>query len=160
MNREILLIAEQIKDAYAGDPWFGRSVRELLHEVPEEQAFEHLNGQHSIVELLWHMITWKQFVLSRLRKDDTHKLHYYEALDWRQIDPADRKAWKEGLELFDQLHRELVDVIQQQTDDLLPLRVPERLYDYRKLLYGILEHDVYHIGQIAYIVKVLSGSTS
>ena len=59
MNREILLLAEQIKETYEGDPWFGRSVKALLAEVNDRIAFERPNEQHSILELVWHMITWR-----------------------------------------------------------------------------------------------------
>ncbi len=40
MNKEILFIAEQLKDVYEGDPWFGRNMQDLLGEVNEENAFE------------------------------------------------------------------------------------------------------------------------
>lgn len=70
MNREILLIAEQLKEAYEGEPWFGRSLKEILSEIDEGVAFEKPNGQHSILELLWHMITWKEFVIDRLRDNN------------------------------------------------------------------------------------------
>ena len=52
MNREILFIVEQLKDAYEGDPWFGRNLKALLSEVDEQTAFVKLKGQHSILELL------------------------------------------------------------------------------------------------------------
>lgn len=155
MNREILLIAEQIKDAYEGEPWFGRSIKELLNEVDESMAFEKPNGQHSIVELLWHMITWKEFAISRFREDKEKTLQYFEQNDWRELDHSDKLLWKEGMGKFKQLHSELIEVIHQQKDDILSQRVNERKYDFRKLLYGILEHDIYHLGQIAYIKKLL-----
>jgi len=50
-----------------------------------------------------------------------------------------------------------VEVLQQQQDSLLIERVPERDYNFRKLLYGIVQHDIYHLGQIAYITKLLKG---
>jgi hypothetical protein len=49
----------------------------------------------------------------------------------------------------------LIEIIQQQKDDILSQQVRDRNYDFRKLLYGIKEHDIYHLGQIAYIKKLL-----
>jgi len=155
MNREILLIAEQIKDAYEGEPWFGRSIKEILSETNESIVFEKPNGQHSILELLWHMITWKEFTISRLRNDNSQSLDYFEQKDWRQLDHSDKSLWQQGLKQFAKLRNELIEVIQQQKDGLLSQRVNDRKYDFRKLLYGISEHDVYHLGQIAYIRKML-----
>lgn len=155
MNREILLLAEQIKDAYEGDPWFGRSTKDLLSEVDEKTALERPSGQHSILELVWHMITWKEFVVSRLRNDESRDMKYFESMDWRELDHADRSLWKKGLTHLQKTHNELVELVQQQKDDILPQRVNGRNYDFRKLLYGILEHDIYHMGQIAYVYKLL-----
>lgn len=69
MNTEILQIGAQLKNTFEGDPWFGRSVKSLLKGVNESIVFEKPNGQHSILELLWHMITWREFTLNRLRYD-------------------------------------------------------------------------------------------
>jgi hypothetical protein len=155
MNREILLIAEGIKDAYEGEPWFGKSLKELLNGIDERIVFEKPNGQHSIVELLWHMITWKEFTISRLRKDATKSIQYFEEYDWRQLDHSDETLWQQGLQTISKIHNELVEVVQQQKDDILSQRVLERNYDFRKLLNGIKEHDIYHSAQIAYIKKLL-----
>lgn len=155
MNREILLIAEQLKDAYHGEPWFGRSINEILNEVDNEIVFVKPEGQHSIVELLWHMITWKEFTISRLRNDENKPVKYFEENDWRKLDHSDKTLWQQGLQQFSKLHNELVEVIRQQKDEILSQRVNDRKYDFRKLLNGIVQHDIYHLGQIAYIKKML-----
>jgi uncharacterized damage-inducible protein DinB len=155
MNNEILFIAEQLKEVYQGDPWFGRSVMDILGEVDESIAFEKPGGQHSILDLVWHMITWKEFTISRIRKSEDKPLHYFEEQDWRELDHSDKTLWKKGLQHFTQLHNELVEILQQQKDDLLSQNVAGRTYDFRKLLEGIVQHDIYHLGQIAYIKKQL-----
>jgi uncharacterized damage-inducible protein DinB len=153
MNLEIQLIAGQMKQSYQGEPWFGRSVSELLSEVDESIAFEKINGQHSILELIWHMVTWKEFTVSRLRLQ--HKqLAQFESEDWRELDHNDKTLWKKGIEHFERIHNELVTLVQQQEDDILPKKVHERNYDFRNLLNGIVQHDIYHIGQIAYVKKL------
>jgi uncharacterized damage-inducible protein DinB len=155
MNEETLQIAEQLKDAYEGEPWFGRSVKEILNEIDEAIVFEKLNGQHSILDLLWHMITWKEFTLSRLRNDNQIPIKYFEENDWRELDHSDKTLWQQGLQQLEKFHIELVDIIQKQKDEILSQRVSDRTYDFRKLLYGIVQHDIYHLGQIAYIKKML-----
>lgn len=155
MNKEILQIAEQLKDAYEGEPWFGRSIKEIMTEIDEAIVFEKPKGQHSILELLWHMITWKEFTLSRLRNDNQIPIKYFEEKDWRELDHSNKTLWKQGLQQFAKLHNELIQAIQQQKDEILLQTVDNRQYDFRKLLYGITQHDIYHLGQIAYIKKML-----
>jgi uncharacterized damage-inducible protein DinB len=160
MNTEILLIAEQLKAAYEGEPWFGRSIKEILSEIDESIVFEKPNGQHSILELLWHMITWKEFTINRLRNDNAKSLQYFEKNDWRELDNTDKSLWQKGLQRFAEVHNELIEAIQQQKDELLSQRVEGRNYEFRKLLYGIAEHNIYHTGQIAYIKKMLQNEKS
>ena len=40
MKREILLIAGQLKDAYEGEPWFGRCTKDILDEIDSDSAEE------------------------------------------------------------------------------------------------------------------------
>jgi uncharacterized damage-inducible protein DinB len=155
MNGEMLFLAEQIKDAFEGDPWFGRNAKALLSEIDERIASEKPNGQHSIVELLWHIINWREFTISRFKKNSANNLHYFEINDWRAVDHSNKSLWQQGLQRFQQTQDELIELLQQQNDELLNQNVEERNYNYRKLLNGILQHDIYHLGQIAYLKKLL-----
>jgi len=155
MNGEMLFLSEQIKDAYEGDPWFGRNAKTLLSEVDEAMVFEKPNGQHSIVELLWHMINWREFTISRFKKDNGNDLHYFEINDWRKLDHSNKNLWQQGLQRLQQTQDELIELLQQQNDELLNQNVEERNYNFRKLLNGIVQHDIYHLGQIAYLKKLL-----
>lgn len=158
MNTEILKIAEQLKDTYMGHPWFGKNAKTLLAEAEAIDVFEEPNGQHSILALLWHMITWRDFTLSRLRPDAEKNSTSYKENDWRELDRTNKSLWHESLKKLDTLHNELVEVLQQQQDRILIERVPERDYNFRKLLHGIVQHDIYHLGQIAYLIKLLKSA--
>jgi uncharacterized damage-inducible protein DinB len=155
MNTEILLITQKFKDAYEGDPWFGRNAKALLAEVDESIAFQKPSGQHSIVQLLWHMIVWREFTISRLSSENERPASYFEQRDWMQLDHSDKTLWKKGLDRLQEVQMELIEILQKQSDDILSTKVKERTYDFRKLLHGISEHDIYHLGQIAYVTKLL-----
>lgn len=156
MNTETTRLVEEIRDAYEGDPWWGRNAKTLIGEVTPEMAVQKPGGQHSILELVWHMNNWKEFAISRLRAGDKD-LHYFETNDWRALDHGDASLWPQGVARFHQLHGELLEVIGAQNDALLGQNVAERTYSFRKLLHGILQHDIYHLGQVAYVVKMLRG---
>ncbi len=155
MNTEILQIQEQLKEAFEGDPWFGRSVKSLLKDVEESIAFEKPNGEHSILELLWHIIIWREFTINRLRKDEKRSLQYFEDNDWQLLVHTDKNLWKKGLKRLDETQSELLEKLQQYDDTILNEIVAGRKYNFRKLLDGIIQHDIYHIGQIAYLTKSL-----
>jgi uncharacterized damage-inducible protein DinB len=159
MNTEILNIAEQLKDVYEGEPWFGRNAKALLQDAGAVDVFHKLNGQHSILELLWHVITWRDFTLSRLQPSSVQNSRYFEQQDWQLSNVTNTNLWHDGLKKLELTQMELVDVLQQQKDSLLVQTVPERTYTFRTLLYGIVQHDIYHLGQIAYITKFLKGKS-
>ena len=154
MNTEIHQIVNQLKDAYEGDPWFGRSVKSLLAEVTENHVFERPNNQHSILELLWHMITWREFTITSLRNENKKSPEYFEENDWRELDHDDKDLWEEGLKKLDETQSELIDLLKYQKDDKLNEIVVGKKYKFKNLLYGIIQHDIYHIGQIAYVNKL------
>lgn len=108
-------------------------------------AFQKPGGQHRI--------NWEEFAISRIRAGDTHDLQYFEHNDWRKLDHTDRSLWTKGVERLLAVQGEL-GLLGQQKNSLLAQKVPERAYSYRKLIHGILQHDMYHLGPIAYITKL------
>jgi uncharacterized damage-inducible protein DinB len=151
MNPEMQFIISQLKDTYEGDPWFGRAAVKLLSEVNEKTAYQKPAGHHSILELLWHMITWREFTIDRLKDTPQMKMDYFENMDWRELDHNDMTLWKEGLEHLRETQDQLLSLLSASEDVLLEKLVDERTYNFRKLLHGLIQHDIYHLGQIAYI---------
>lgn len=153
-NAEIAVLVYQLNEIYEGEPWHGKGIKAILDNVGPPIVFEKPSGQHSILELVWHMLNWKEFALNRLLKTDKD-LKHFEEMDWRELDHSNTSLWAEGLKSFWQVHRQFMDVLQQLDDKLLDEIVQGRKYNYRKLLNGIRDHDVYHAGQIIYIQKML-----
>ena len=152
--KEILFIIEQLKDAYEGDPWFGRCTVKLLSEVDDQMAFEKPSGQHSILDLVWHMITWREFAIDRLQQKPQMQLKYFEQNDWRRLDYSNKTLWEQVMDRLQETQNELIRLLKKQKDDILDKTVAERTYNFRKLLHGIIQHDIYHLGQIGYIQKI------
>jgi uncharacterized damage-inducible protein DinB len=153
MQKELDFIIAQLKDAYQGDPWFGRNAKELLSEVKEETAFTKLANQHSILELVWHMVTWREFTIDRLQPEKA--LAYFEETDWRELDHNDKSLWSQAVQKLGKTQEQLLSLLQNTEDVVLDQLVKEKSYDFRKLLHGLIQHDIYHLGQIAYINKCL-----
>lgn len=157
-KQEIERYIAQLKETWEGDPWFGRAGKQLLGEVDESIALMTLNGQHSILELVWHMYTWKAFAVNRLQSTATEDLHYFESQDWRELDHSNTALWQEGLQKLEEAQTALLDILQQLDDSVLEEKIRERDYTSRKLINGVIQHDIYHLGQIAYINKALKNA--
>lgn len=150
-------IIRLFKETYEGEPWHGRSIKSLLSEVNPSLGLKKPNeGSHSIVELVYHMVTWREFTITRLRADEDKDLKYFEENDWRALDLNDVQTWYKGLELLQDSQERLTNLLEEFQDSILPEKVHERTYNFLVLLYGVVQHDIYHAGQIAYAYKLLS----
>lgn len=156
MNKEIQYIIKQLQTSYDGQPWFGRAMKKILAEIDPASALQKPSGQHSMLELLYHIITWREFTISRLQPGNDKTVQYFDEHDWRPLDHSDVSLWKKGLKLLEDTQELLVTLMGNLTDDVLNNPVADREYNYRFLLYGIVQHDIYHLGQIAYVKKLLS----
>ena len=155
MNSEVQSIIRRIENTNCGEPWFGRAVYTLLDEVDGKKAAIKPEGrEHSMLELLYHMNTWCDFTLKRLEKDKARDMAAFEKLDWREIDPK-QHSWKKALAEFKSINKKIVALLNKKDDDFLTDIVDYRKYNYRFLLNGMIEHTIYHIGQIAYLNKLL-----
>ena len=157
MNKEVLSIAKSFEDTLGKQPWFGRAVYEILGEVDEEKANTKPNGtEHSMIDLLWHMNTWAEFTLGGLENRTVEQMKAIEANDWRTIDPKTH-SWKKGIEQLKATHDKIIELLKQKEDDnFLCDIVPLRKYNFRFLLNGLIQHNIYHLGQVAYLKKMLA----
>ena len=155
MNKETQYIIKSFQSTLSGQPWFGRAVYEILGEVDESKANTKPNGtEHSMLDLIWHMNTWAEFALGSLENKSNEEMKQIEANDWREIDPKTH-TWKKGVEQLKTTHDEIIALLNQKDDDMLGVIVPTRKFNFRFMLNGLVQHNIYHLGQIAYIKKML-----
>ena len=155
MNNELKMYAAQLNENFSGEPWFGRNIQAILKEINEDIASQKPNGQHSILELLYHMINWRLFTINRLEKSSA-TVKSFEENDWQVLDHQDKSLWQKGIEQLNDTQERLLNLINTMKDEDLQSPVHERDYENRTLINGIIQHDIYHLGQIAYIKKMLS----
>jgi uncharacterized damage-inducible protein DinB len=143
-------IREQMKRAFEGDAWHGPGVREVLDGVTAAQAGKRvIPDAHTIGELVLHMACWKDVVRRRLAGE---KVQVSDAENFPKLAPGDT-AWRAAREALDRAHQDLVAAVQSLDESKLdkPL-VPGGSAGYVQL-HGIIQHDLYHAGQIAILKK-------
>ena len=156
MNKETQSIIRRIENVNSGEPWFGRAVFVILEEVDAKKVSIKPNcTEHSMLELLYHMITWADFTLKRLEKNNKMDMAAFEKMDWRELNPK-LHSWKKALAEFKAIHKKIIALLDKKDDDFLLEIVDYRKYNYRFLLNGMIEHSIYHLGQVAYLNKMLS----
>lgn len=155
MNTALQQIAASLKEILDGDPWYGRAIYPLLDEVDPTVVFVNPDEKgHAMIELLYHMITWAQFVQSTLEENPAKDMRYYEKFDWREIDPT-MHTWRNGVKEFKTANKKILDLLATKNDDILEGPVAHRTYNVGYMLKGYLDHNIYHLGQIVYVKKLL-----
>jgi uncharacterized damage-inducible protein DinB len=156
MNKEVQSISRNIQNILNGEPWFGRPVFAILNEIDPKIVYKKPDGDsHSIVELLYHMITWAEFCLRQVEKADKKLIEEIESRDWRDINPSIH-TWQNGLDELKIIHDQLIEALESKDDEWLKEKVHFRNFNYRFMLNGLIQHDIYHLGQIAYVKKLMS----
>lgn len=156
MNKEIQIIISSLQNTLDGQPWYGKPAYHLLEEIDEANIYIKPNhNSHSLADLLYHMLTWAEFTQNRIEKEPIPDMAAFEASDWRLIYPAVHN-WKKGLAALKASHNKIIELLQTKNDSFLEEKCDYRKYDFRYLLNGLIQHNIYHLGQIAYVHKLLA----
>ncbi len=153
-NKEVQSIITNLERVLNGQPWYGEAVMPMLKKIHPAVVYINPKNSHAAIEILYHMITWAEFTLSRVQKKQNYDLQTAEQMDWRIIDPK-VQTWAKALDEFEQLHKQLVAELQTKDDAFLNETVDYRDYNFRFLLNGLIQHNIYHLGQIAFLKNLL-----
>jgi uncharacterized damage-inducible protein DinB len=157
---EIARIVDQLQREYDGDPWHGSPLDAILEGVDAARAAARpIPGAHSIWELVLHMIGWKNETARRLA--GAVACMPLEG-DWPEVGEPTAARWQAALTRLQSAHDELITAVKALPES----RLYEATNDTRSgplgtgvshyvLLHGIVQHDVYHAGQIALLKKAV-----
>ena len=156
MNTECHRIADQLRRAFQGQAWHGPSLRELLTNVNAEQANARPGkSSHSIWELVLHIDVWAKAALESFAGVPLPKLYGTEK-DWIAVADSSAGAWQAATDRMFRTATELAQAIEGFADKRLTDVVPGRQYDFYYLFHGIVQHSLYHAGQIAMLKTALA----
>jgi uncharacterized damage-inducible protein DinB len=147
-------INSQLKRAQEGQAWHGPSLRELLDGVTAEQAAAKLiPNAHSIWELVNHIIAWEQIARRRLEGEGVIEIP--DEVNFPPVNDASEATWQATLRSLEASHRSLRESIKKIDDAMLEEIAPGTSYSIYFLLHGVIQHDLYHAGQIALLKKAI-----
>lgn len=150
---EINRIVDQMDRAFSGEAWHGPSLQAVIEGVSAEEASKHpVRNGHSIWELVNHVAAWNSIVRRRLMGE---VVAVTPEIDWPPVWEATDVAWKRTLEQLTECRALLRKVVAGLADDQLRERVPDEEYTNYFMLHGLIQHDLYHAGQIAILKKAL-----
>lgn len=151
MGQEIDRILNQLERSYRAEAWHGPAVLEILAGVSAANAARRpLPAAHTIWELVLHMAYWKDIVRRRLAGE---RPETDDALNFPVITDASEAAWERAQARLEASHEELVRAIARLDDRQLDEPAPGGSTAQYVVLHGMVQHDLYHAGQIAILKK-------
>ena len=150
---EMSRILDQLHRAYTGPAWHGPALGEILSDVTAEMAARRpLSGAHTIWELVAHITVWISVPTRRLQGEEIPVLPPEQ--DWPAVPESSEAAWKRALETLAEAQHNLEAEVRNLTDARLSEKVlGDRPYSLYTLLHGVVQHNLYHAGQISMLKK-------
>jgi uncharacterized damage-inducible protein DinB len=150
---EIARILDQFDRAYRGEAWHGPSLRALLDGVTAQDAAKHpVQGAHSIWELVNHLAAWHQIVRRELAGE---AVEVTPEMDWPPVWEVSEVAWRRALDVLDESRKRLRTDAEKLKEAQLNETPASQKYSRYVMLHGLVQHDLYHAGQIAILEKAL-----
>lgn len=152
-------LADQLERTWKGDAWHGPTLSELTSGLTATQAATpHLEDAHSIWEIVLHLTGWMREVERRLAGGEPGEP---QGGDWPDIGAVTEERWQAARDDLGRTVGELASRILAFSDERLGERVGKQRdpamgtgQTYYVMLHGVVQHNLYHGGQIALLKKL------
>jgi uncharacterized damage-inducible protein DinB len=156
MNNSINQYIHSFQTVYEGEPWYGRSIISILKTIPPSRAYRKSNNeQHSIYEIVEHLLAWRVLFVKRLKGDHSSSIKMNSPADWPGLPTAQTAAnWDALLTRLSENQQQLINSLKELKDEMLKREFAQTKVSLDDHLEGHLQHDIYHLGQIALLNKI------
>ena len=158
-----MTISEQLKTelekVLSGAAWYGMPVYAIIEKVSFETAYEKPGGAaHNIAGIVLHMASWTEEVMDRMNGMNAQ---LPSSGDWPDPGAPDEQKWQNYVDNLKLVNVNLLGVIQnfpeEQWKELInDERGTKLVVTYEQLIWGYIQHQVYHAGQIAILNRIIN----
>lgn len=148
-------IIRQLNEIQEGSLWFDQSIKDKIDNLSETEALTRpIPSIHSVAEHVSHMLEWRKECMLRLNGQQTDLMNSPD--DWKDNTVLRAFGWNKLKEALYNSRTELIDQVASQEDDYLENKFLNNEYNFHYLIEGIIQHDLYHLGQIGITIKLLN----
>ena len=163
MNSNIKAIIRQLNELQKGKPWVGETFDKKLAAITAKEAFKRpLPNIHSVAELIAHLTSWRKDMILKIQTGkgslttDGHE-------NWPTNSELESIGWEKLKEAYKNSLSDVIMFLQSKDDQFLD----EHYYDidfkgtypYSFAIEGMLHHDIYHLGQMGLVIKLIKENT-
>lgn len=147
-------LIRQLNELDTGSRWFDQCFQDRFKNLTEAEAFTRpIPEVHSVAEHISHLLEWRKECLRRWQGTKTDLMNSAE--DWKDNQVLQEMGWDNLKKLFFESTTTLIRVLEAHDDSFLETQFQDTDYTFHYLIEGIIQHDLYHLGQIGITLKLL-----
>ncbi len=155
---DIERLLDQLDRSWEGESWHGPAAMPLLTQLtPAQAAARPIPGAHSAWELALHMRTWHEIAARRLQGEDVEPT---PEENFPAVPRPSSGAWQSALDALTASRARLRAVVAGLDPGALDRATPGARWSAHQLVHGVIQHDLYHAGQIALLAKATTARAS
>ncbi|MEA1786181.1 DinB family protein [Arenibacter sp. GZD96] len=152
-------ISNQLLEIQEAKIWLGENFSKKLAMVDETEVFTRpLPNLHSIAEIISHLTIWRKETILKINNGKGSLIDNGEE-SWLTNDLLIEIGWKKILKEYKDSLLEVIALLENREDSFLVQKYYDNdfkgWHEYRFVLNGMLHHDIYHLGQLGIIIKLL-----
>lgn len=148
---QLKTISTLLKRPFSGPAWHGPNMLETLQTITLEKAVKRFGESNNIAELVHHITAWRTFGIKKLEGDAAFDItDDFNFVTYETLSEAEWEGLKTRLQ---ESQNRLLALLSEADESLLEQQVAGRPYNFFTLLHGIIQHDLYHLGQIVLLSK-------
>src|SRR6187402_2499788 len=139
-------VSNLYQSIYNGNPWLEVTLADTLKDVTAAQAYKKINPNlNTIWEIVNHLIQWRRNILRRVQGETitTPDHNYFVPV----LDPSEA-AWHQSLQNLAKSQESWNAFFEDFDDHDFEKIYVDNNHTYYEHIHGIIQHDVYHLGQI------------
>ena len=158
---ETSFYATQIQATQSGDPWYGPPITQVVEGLTSQQASARPTSQRAL-DLGDHpptLTSWVREVKRRLEQGNPHEP---DDGDWPPVPDPTEGNWWQALDELETAHAELREQLFRHRRKSwrtwwgrCGIRRRGPGVSYAAMMQGLLQHDAYHLGQVALLKKAI-----
>ena len=136
------ILLEQLRSTHNAKDWFVDGNTAMAGLTAEQASWKDGKGNHSVGQLVNHIVFWNQRTLAKLKGETSAK---FSGNNEETFDKFDNKQWTALVQQFDQNMTEWEKTVEAADD--------KKLEEWASTVAHIGTHNAYHIAQIIVVRK-------
>ena len=161
MNVLINNLIFQMEQIQKGKNWVGVNFETIINPLSETDFFYQPRRMHSAAEIISHLTIWREEAILKIETGQG-SISDDDPSNWKTNDELKSLGKDRILLAYNTSLKELLQLLKDKSDDFLEDIYYDTdfkdYYSYGFLINGMLHHDLYHLGQLGLVIKILNSN--